>query len=205
MFLIPAHYFNPSSSSLSHFLVSPGYASHVFTNVTLCFVLFFFPSPDVALPPFLQQRILLSKMLCEPSHHGHWPWCSLSSRTQMAMPRALSSNISKAMLVPTAPVAACLCRGTWKAGCLCCPQSLEDSTAWAQLSTGGQAMLPQAQSTICLVVLLLWALFSARVLNPAWHWNFLRTWTNINVSHVPWSSGLTCTGPCESGFKESLS
>lgn len=64
---------------------------------------------------------------------------------------------------------------------------------------------PQAQSTICLVVLLLWALFSARVLNPAWHWNFLRTWTNINVSHVPWSSGLTCTGPRESGFKESLS
>lgn len=142
MFLIPAHYFNPSSSSLSHFLVSPGYASHVFTNVTLCFVLFFFPSPDVALPPFLQQRILLSRMLCEPSNHGHWPWCSLSSRTQMAMPRALSSNISKAMLVPTAPVAACLCRGTWKAGCLCCPQSLEDSSAWAQLSIGGQAMLP---------------------------------------------------------------
>lgn len=42
MCLLPAHYFEPCSSSLSHFLVSPGHVSHVFTGRTFAF----FPSPD---------------------------------------------------------------------------------------------------------------------------------------------------------------
>ena len=127
--LLSAHYFEPSSSSLSHFLVSPGHVSHVFTGRT------FFPSPD--------GELLLSGLLCEPSHHGHCSWDSFMSRTWMDMPRVLSSNISKPRLVPTVSGAACLCCGTWKAGWSCRPQCLERSSAQTQLSTGVRPCDPE--------------------------------------------------------------
>lgn len=132
MFLIPAHYFKPSSSSLSRFLVSPGHVSHVLPDLTFAF----FSSPMGISPAMPQWRILLSGTPCEPHHRGHCPWCSLMSRTQMAMPRPLSSNISKAMLVPTVPVSAHLCCGTWKSGYLWSLHCLEGPSAQAQLSPG---------------------------------------------------------------------
>ena len=185
MFLLPAHYFEPCSSSLSHFLVSPGHVSHVFTGRTFAFFL----SPD--------GELLLSGLLCEPSHHGRYSWDSFMSRTQMDMPRVLSSNISKARLVPTIPVTAYLCCGTWKAGCFCCLQCLEGSSAQTELSTGVRPCDSELR-----VHFAQFFFFHGRHSGQVFStFPDIRTTQstreNINVWHVPCGFRLTCTGSRE--------
>lgn len=78
-----------------------------------------FPPSWASAQPGLQQRVLPSGMLCEPSHRGRYSWYLLTSEAWPAMAKACLTTSQS--LAGTASGTACLCRRNWKAGCLSAP------------------------------------------------------------------------------------